>query len=66
MAAAELLQRLDVDVRAAQRVTDVDSEGVRTQSGEFFRGDLVVWAAGIMLAVSIRLTSGTLTTLTRP
>src|SRR4029453_63758 len=48
VAAAELLQRLDVDVRASQRVTGVDGEGVRTQSGEFFRADLVVWAAGIM------------------
>jgi NADH:quinone reductase (non-electrogenic) len=58
VAAAELLQRLDVDVRAAQRVTDVDSEGVRTHSGEFFRGDLVVWAAGIMAPPVLRALDG--------
>jgi NADH dehydrogenase len=53
-AAAGLLKRLDVDVRAAQRVTAVDTEGVRTLSGEFFRADLVVWAAGIMAPPVLR------------
>jgi len=47
-AAAELLQRLAVDVRTGQRVTAVDTEGVSTESGHFFKADLVVWAAGIM------------------
>jgi len=47
VAATELLRRLDVDVRAGERVTAVDVEGVRTAAGEFFRADLVVWAAGI-------------------
>src|SRR4030095_6904124 len=44
-AATGLLKKLDVEVRAGQRVTAVDTEGVRTMSGEFFPGDLVVWAA---------------------
>ncbi len=57
-AAAELLARLDVDVRAAQRVTAVDTEGVRTMSGEFFRADLVVWAAGIMAPPVLRTLDG--------
>ena len=47
-AATELLRRLDVDVRTGERVTAVDPNGVSTASGEFYPGDLVVWAAGIM------------------
>jgi NADH dehydrogenase len=47
-AATELLQRLDVGVHTAQRVTSVDANGVHTASGGFSRADLVVWAAGIM------------------
>ena len=47
-AATELLRRLDVDVRTGERVTAVDANGVSTASGEFYPGDLVVWAAGIM------------------
>ena len=46
-AAAELLQRLDVTVRANERVTEVTPQGVTTQSGTFYPADLVVWAAGI-------------------
>jgi NADH dehydrogenase len=45
-AAEQLLQRLDISVRANQRVTAIDVEGVRTKD-TFFRADLVVWAAGI-------------------
>ena len=47
-AATELLHRLDVDVCTGERVTAVDANGVSTASGEFYPGDLVVWAAGIM------------------
>jgi NADH dehydrogenase len=46
-AATELLRRLDVNVRTHERVTQVTPEGVITAAGEFFPGDLVVWAAGI-------------------
>ena len=46
-AATELLERLDVAVRANERVTEVTPEGVTTQSGAFYPADLVVWAAGI-------------------
>ncbi len=46
-AATELLRRLDVNVRTYERVTEVTKEGVITAAGEFFPGDLVVWAAGI-------------------
>ncbi|MCC7216026.1 MAG: NAD(P)/FAD-dependent oxidoreductase [Burkholderiales bacterium] len=47
-AAAELLARLDVDVRTGQRVTEVTADGVHTADGAFFPADLIVWAAGIM------------------
>jgi NADH dehydrogenase len=47
-AAAELLAKLDVDVRTGERVTEIDGDGVHTQSGQFFSSDLTVWAAGIM------------------
>jgi NADH dehydrogenase len=47
-AATELLRKLDVDVRTAQRVTAVDADGVVTAAGGHFRADLVLWAAGIM------------------
>jgi len=47
-AAAELLAKLDVDVRTGERVTEIDGDGVHTQSGQFFPSDLTVWAAGIM------------------
>ena len=47
-AATELLQKLDVDVRTGERVTEVDADGVHTASGAFYPADLIVWAAGIM------------------
>src|ERR1022692_386556 len=46
-AATELLARLDVSVRAAERVTAVDAGGVHTADGSLLPADLVVWAAGI-------------------
>ena len=46
-AATELLAKLDVSVRAAERVTAVDARGVHTAGGGFLPADLVVWAAGI-------------------
>ncbi|MFO1325452.1 MAG: NAD(P)/FAD-dependent oxidoreductase [Burkholderiales bacterium] len=47
-AATELLQKLDVDVRTGERVTEVTADGVHTASGAYYAADLVVWAAGIM------------------
>ena len=47
-AATELLQKLDVQVRTGQRVTEIDADGVQTASGGFYVSDLTVWAAGIM------------------
>jgi len=47
VAATELLGDLDVAVRTAERVTEVDARGVHTASGAFYPADLVVWAAGI-------------------
>jgi NADH dehydrogenase len=46
-AATGLLGDLDVEVRTAERVTEVDENGVHTASGTFYAADLVVWAAGI-------------------
>ena len=46
-AATGLLKELDVEVRTGERVTLVDDQGVHTASGERYRADLVVWAAGI-------------------
>jgi len=57
-AATELLGKLDVAVRVGERVTGVDAEGVTTASGEFFRADLVVWAAGIMAPPVLRTLDG--------
>ena len=53
-AAAELLAKLDVDVRTGQRVTEVAADGVRTADGEFLPADLIVWAAGIMAPAVLR------------
>ena len=47
VAATELLGELDVGVRTAERVTQVDAGGVHTASGALYPADLVVWAAGI-------------------
>ena len=46
-AATQLLQRLDVAVPTAERVSAVDASGVRTASGAFYPADLIVWTAGI-------------------
>ena len=35
-------------MRTGERVTEIDADGVHTQSGQFFPSDLTVWAAGIM------------------
>ena len=53
-AAAELLAKLDVDVRTGQRVTEVAAGGVRTADGTFLPADLIVWAAGIMAPAVLR------------
>lgn len=43
----KLLQRLKVDVRLGERVTEVSERGVRTANGLEVPAELVVWAAGI-------------------
>lgn len=41
------LRKLNVQVFAGERVTEVSDKGVHTHSGRFFPSELVVWAAGI-------------------
>jgi NADH dehydrogenase len=53
-AATKLLQKLDVEVRTGERVTEIDADGVHTASGAFFPADLIVWAAGIMAPPILR------------
>jgi NADH dehydrogenase len=42
-----LLKRMSIEVRVAERVTEVRADGVSTASGLFIPADLVVWAAGL-------------------
>jgi NADH dehydrogenase len=56
-AALELLQRLDIDVHAGERVTAIGADGVRTTS-RLFAADLVVWAAGIKAPEILRSLDG--------
>lgn len=44
---AEVLTKLDVDIRTNSRVTEVTGEGVKLASGDFIPSELVVWAAGV-------------------
>ena len=46
-ATQRLLEAIHVDVLPGERVTEVNRDGVRTQSGRFVPAELVVWAAGI-------------------
>ncbi len=46
-AVLQLLQKLNVDVLAGERVTEVSASGVKTATGREVRAELVVWAAGI-------------------
>ena len=46
-AAADLLRRLNVEIRTGERVTEVDAQNVHTASGGLYVADLIVWAAGI-------------------
>ncbi len=46
-ATLQLLQKMNVDVLTAERVTEVRRSGVQTHSGRFVPAELVVWAAGI-------------------
>jgi NADH:ubiquinone reductase (H+-translocating) len=41
------LKKLNVQVFAGERVTEVSDKGVHTHSGRFYPSELVVWAAGI-------------------
>ena len=53
-AATDLLGTMRVDVRTGEAVSDVLKDGVRTLSGQFFAGDLIVWAAGIKAPAWLR------------
>jgi NADH:ubiquinone reductase (H+-translocating) len=44
---ASLLASMDVDVKVAERVTEVTADAVKTASGLTIAADLVVWAAGL-------------------
>jgi NADH:ubiquinone reductase (H+-translocating) len=44
---SQLLDNLGVEVRVAERVTEVRTDGVRTASGLLIPADLIVWAAGL-------------------
>ncbi len=44
---AELLQRLNVDVRTGSKVTEVRADGVLLADGGFIPAGLVVWSAGV-------------------
>jgi NADH dehydrogenase len=46
-ATSEILRKLNVDIRAGARVTEVTEHGVKLASGEFLPSELVVWAAGV-------------------
>jgi NADH:ubiquinone reductase (H+-translocating) len=46
-AAQKLLEGLDVQVLTGERVTAVEHDGVRTDSGKKIAAELTVWAAGI-------------------
>ena len=46
-AVAVELKKLNVNVLASERVTEVSDKGVYTHSGRFIPSELVVWAAGI-------------------
>ncbi|MEO8164410.1 MAG: NAD(P)/FAD-dependent oxidoreductase [Betaproteobacteria bacterium] len=43
----QLLKKLNVEVLAGERVTEVSASGVKTATGREIRAELVVWAAGI-------------------
>lgn len=47
VAATGLLEKLDIDVRAGEKVVAVTDAGVEVQGGTVLHADLVVWAAGI-------------------
>ena len=53
-AATDLLATMRVDVRTGEAVSEVLKDGVRTVSGQFFAGDLIVWAAGIKAPAWLR------------
>ena len=43
----KLLVRMGIELKVAERVTEVRAEGVSTASGQWIPADLVVWAAGL-------------------
>ena len=57
-AAAELLGRLKIRMHSGTRVTGVTADGVQLQCGRFLPAQLVVWAAGIKAADSMREVGG--------
>ena len=46
-AAAELVRKLDIEMRVSEPVNLIDDSGVHLASGKILPADLVVWAAGI-------------------
>ena len=46
-ATADILTKLNVDIRTNARVTEVTSTGVKLANGDFVPSELVVWAAGV-------------------
>ncbi len=44
---ADTLRKLNVDIQADSRVTEVTGEGVKLANGKFIPSELVVWAAGV-------------------
>lgn len=46
-ATADILAKLNVDIRAGARVTEVTKDGVKLANGDFIPSELVVWAAGV-------------------
>ena len=46
-AAEKQLNKLNIAVKTAERVTQVDAHGARTANGSFYAADICVWAAGI-------------------
>ena len=43
----QLLQSMGIEIRVAERVTEVRADGVSTASGLYIPADLIVWAAGL-------------------
>lgn len=47
MAVEEQLEHIGIDVWIGERVTQVDKDGVHTDSGKFIPAQIIVWSAGV-------------------